>query len=83
MVLGMARSIVAGAAAAGAGWLVARWFSEEGTWEVAEALGAFVVGGATVALVFAGAARMMGSREVKSLWAGWLRNFGRHSSEEA
>ncbi len=83
LVLGMARSIVAGAAAAGAGWLVVRWFSEEGTWEVAEALGAFVVGGATVALVFAGAARMMGSREVKSLWAGWLRNFGRHSSEEA
>ncbi len=69
LALGLARSVVAGVAAAGAGWLVARWFSQDGAWKVTEALGAFVVGGVVVALVFAAVARLLGSRELQSLWA--------------
>ena len=64
-----ARSVVAGAAAAGAGWLVAGWFRDDGSWTLVEALGAFVAGGATVALVFAAVAWATGSREWESLWA--------------
>ncbi len=66
---GLARSVVAGGVAAGAGWLVARWFSEDGAWTVAEALGAFVAGGVIVALVFAAVARLLGSRELQLLRA--------------
>lgn len=69
----LARSAAAGAAAAGTGWWIARLFSEDGAWSVAEALGGFLVGGAAVALVFAAAAWVLGSREVRSLWDGWLR----------
>ena len=65
---GLARSVVAGAAAAGAGWWVANLFQTGASWTVVDALAAFVVGGATVALVFAAVAWMMGSEELRSLW---------------
>lgn len=67
---GLARSMVAGATAAGAGWWVAQAFSAVGSWSVAQALGGFLVGGATVALVFAVVARLLGSRELRFLLNG-------------
>lgn len=70
LVLGMIRSVAAGGAAAGAGWLVARSFSDNGAWSVAEAVGGFVVGGTTVALVFAAVAWLLGSKELRSLQVG-------------
>ncbi len=67
---GWARSVMAGAAAAGAGWWVAGRFQEEGSWMVVDALSALVVGGATVILVFAAVAWLTKSAELKSLWDG-------------
>ena len=68
LALGLGRSLVAGAAASGAGWVVAGWFSRDRSWEVTEAVGAFVVGGLVVASVFWAVARLLGSRELQSLW---------------
>ena len=68
LAVGLGRSLVAGAAASAAGWVVAGWFSGDRSWAVTEALGAFLVGGLVVALVFAGVARLLGSRELRSLW---------------
>lgn len=70
LIRGGVRSLGAGAVAAGAGWWVAERFGSGGSWEVGEALGAFGVGGATVALVFAAVAWLLGSAELRSLWTG-------------
>ena len=71
LAMSLGRSVAAGMAAAGAGWWMARLFSDGGAWSIAEALGGFVVGGATVALVFTVVSWWLGSREVRSLWASW------------
>ena len=68
LAVGLGRSLVAGAAASAAGWVVAGRFSGDRSWEVTEALGAFVVGGLVVAVVFAGVARLLGSSELRLLW---------------
>ena len=73
LIAGLARSVGAGAAAGAAGWWVAGRFSEDGEWSIAEALGGFGVGGATVAVVFAAAAWLLGSSELRSLVAGRRR----------
>ena len=64
------RSVVAGAVAAGAGWLIAERFGSQGSWTIGEAVGAFVLGGLTVAVVFAAVAWLLKSAELKSLLAG-------------
>jgi len=56
LALGLVRSLVAG------------WFSRDRAWEVTEAVGAFVVGGLVVAVVFWAVARLLGSRELQALW---------------
>jgi len=71
LAMSLGRSVAAGVVAAGAGWWMARLFSDDAAWSIAEALGGFVAGGATVALVFAAVSWWLGSREVRSLWAGW------------
>ncbi|MCE2526015.1 MAG: murein biosynthesis integral membrane protein MurJ [Actinomycetia bacterium] len=71
LAMSLGRSAAAGVVAAGAGWWVARLFSDDAAWSIAEALGGFVAGGATVALVFAAVSWWLGSREVRSLWDGW------------
>ncbi|MYH06451.1 MAG: hypothetical protein F4194_08315, partial [Acidimicrobiia bacterium] len=68
LALGLVRSLVAGAAAAGAGWMVAGWFSPGRAWDVTEAAAAFVVGGLVVAVVFWAVARLLGGRELQGLW---------------
>ncbi len=70
LVWGGVRSVVAGAVAAGAGWWVAERFQSQGSWTMGEALGAFGLGGVTVAVVFAAVAWLLGSEELRSAWAG-------------
>ena len=70
---GLGRCMLAGTAAAAAGWWVARLFLADGAWSLAEAAGGFLAGGATVAVVFATVAWWSGSRELRSLWAGGRR----------
>ena len=64
-----ARSMAAAAAAAGAGWWVAGALQPGASPTATEALGAFVAGGATVALVFAAVAWLVGSEELRSIRA--------------
>ena len=74
LALGLGRSLVAGAAAAGAGWTAAGWFSRDRAWDITEAVGAFAVGGLVVVVVFWAVARLLGSRELQTLWEARRRN---------